>query len=526
MTSTNIKLATSLEKLRERQMAGKIVLRTDDLTRTHMERLVTAGFLRPVVKGWYMPSRPEEQPGDTTTWFASMRDFIRGYCEERFGEDWYVNAELSLKLHTGGTSLPLQIQINSPSASNNCLILPAGTSLFDYKAKEAAPKQQRTVAQNLRAMTLETALVRATPTVWQSDPLTLRLALEQLKDASELNRVLLGGDHSVVAGRLAGGLRAIGRTDMATDVVETMRSAGYTVVETNPFAALITPVRQRPESPYCARIRAMWEHMRPQVLQAWTTPTRGITPIDEYLVEAEERYIADAYHSLSIEGYQVSVELIEKIRNGNWEPEVNEDDKRDRNALAARGYYEAHLAVLDSVRAVMSGANAGDTLKGDLQGWYRAMWAPSVQAGVLKPQDLAGWRNAAVYIKNARHVPLPPEAVRDAMPLLFELLAKENEPAVRSVLGHFVFVFIHPYMDGNGRLARFIMNLLLAEGGWPWTVVTLDVRSEYMRALDAASADHDIKPFTRLLSSLVQQQILHRPRPPKEVALVGRAAML
>jgi Fic/DOC family len=516
MTAPNIKLASSLEKLRSLQLAGKVVLRSIDLSRTHIERLVNTGFLRLIVKGWYMPSRPEEQVGDTTTWFASMRDFVRGYCDARFGEDWHVNAELSLKLQTGATSLPLQIQIHSKAASNNNLLLPAGTSLFDYRVKDMIPAQQRTITQNLRAMTLEAALVRVSPNVWQSDPLTLRLALQLLKDSSELNRVLLGGDHSVVAGRIAGGLRAVGRIDLAADVLATMRSAGYTVAETNPFAAPIAPMRQRPESPYCARIRAMWEHMRPDVLQAWTTPARTRTPINEYLAEAEERYIADAYHSLSIEGYQVSVELIEKIRNGNWQSDVNDVDQRDRNALAARGYFEAHLAVQGSIRTVMTGANPGTALKVDLQGWYRAMWSPSVQAGVLKPQDLAGWRNAAVYIKSARHVPLPPEAVRDAMPLLFELLAEEDEPAVRAVLGHFVFVFIHPYMDGNGRLARFIMNLLLAEGGWPWTVVTLDVRSEYMQALDAASTDQDIKPFTQLLSRLVQQQIFNRPGRPNQ----------
>jgi len=38
------------------------------------------------------------------------------------------------------------------------------------------------------------------------------------------------------------------------------------------------------------------------------------------------------------------------------------------------------------------------------------------------------------------------------------------------VLGHFVFVYIHPYLDGNGRIGRFLMNLMLAAGGYPWTV--------------------------------------------------------
>ncbi len=112
------------------------------------------------------------------------------------------------------------------------------------------------------------------------------------------------------------------------------------------------------------------------------------------------------------------------------------------------------------------------------------------------------------------HVPLPPDAVRDAMPLLFELLTEEPELEVQAVLGHFVFVFIHPYMDGNGRLARFILNLMLARGGWRWTVVTLDSRQAYMAALEDAAVRQDIRPFTSLINQLVGQQLekpLQRP---------------
>ena len=44
----------------------------------------------------------------------------------------------------------------------------------------------------------------------------------------------------------------------------------------------------------------------------------------------------------------------------------------------------------------------------------------------------------------------------------FDLLREETHPAVRVVLGHSVFVYIHPYMDGNGRVARFLMNVMMA----------------------------------------------------------------
>ncbi len=89
------------------------------------------------------------------------------------------------------------------------------------------------------------------------------------------------------------------------------------------------------------------------------------------------------------------------------------------------------------------------------------------------------------------------------MPTLFDLLIEEESVAVRAVLGHFIFVFIHPYFDGNGRIGRFIMNLMLASGGYPWTVVPVEKRSDYMHALEAASVKQNIKPFAEFLGRLV-----------------------
>ena len=60
----------------------------------------------------------------------------------------------------------------------------------------------------------------------------------------------------------------------------------------------------------------------------------------------------------------------------------------------------------------------------------------------------------------------PRDALLDAMETLFDLLAREPEAAVRAVLDHHLFVFIHPYFDGNGRIGRFLMNAMLASGGY------------------------------------------------------------
>jgi len=283
-----------------------------------------------------------------------------------------------------------------------------------------------------------------------------------------------------------------------------MRQVGYTVTESNPFdAPLPQLVIARGESPYVARIRLMWASMRPFVLEQFSPEPGMPRDIDHYMADVEDVFVTDAYHSLSIEGYRVSDELIERVARGDWHPEAHKHDADAKNAMAAHGHWLAHNAVKDSIREILAGANPGRVAQRDHREWYRQLFAPSVDARILHPADLAGYRGHQVHIRNAAHVPPPAEAVRDMMPVLFELLEQEPSAAVRAVLGHFVFVFIHPYMDGNGRMGRFLMNVMLASGGHPWTVLRLERRDEYMKALNSASSEGDITPFARFIASSV-----------------------
>ncbi len=182
--------------------------------------------------------------------------------------------------------------------------------------------------------------------------------------------------------------------------------------------------------------------------------------------------------------------------------------------MVARGYWLAYLAVQVSVRRVLERESPGLVADEDHGTWYRELFAPSVTAGLLRPADLAGYRNGQVYIRKSMHVPLNPEAVRDAMPAFFDLLREETHPAARVVLGHFVFVYIHPYMDGNGRVGRFLMNVMMASGGYPRTVIPVGSRNTYLEALEKASVGEDIVPFADFLAGLVRKRLAGEPLPP------------
>jgi len=513
MASPHEKLAESLEALRALQDRGVVAVRSGDLTRRHRERLVKNGFLQEVMKGWYIPARLDEATGESTAWYASFWGFCAAYLKERFGANWSLSPEQSLLLHAGNMTVPRQLLVRSPMARNKITTLPHDTSLLDTRA--ALPEAGQIAEKDgLRLFSVPAGLVSCRSGFFRQNATDARAALSMVRDASDVLALLLEGGHTTVAGRLAGAFRNIGRDRIADDIVKTMQTADYNIREKDPFEDtinLILPARE--QSPYVNRIRLMWQQMREPILKQFPAAPGRPSDIAAYLKAADDIYVTDAYHSLSIEGYRVSPELIERVRSGEWNPDENEDDREHRNALAARGYWQAYQAVRESVRKVLEGNNPGAVGDDDHGDWYREMFGPSVTAGLLRTADLAGYRNDQVYIHRSLHVPPRHEAVRNCMPAFFDLLREEPEPSVRVVLGHFVLVYIHPYMDGNGRMGRFLMNVMLAGGGYPWTVIPLEKRDDYMAALESASVEQDIAPFAMFLGRLVSDSLEGKPAP-------------
>lgn len=511
MATPSEKLAASLEILKALQDKGKIAIKRSELTRTHKDRLLKNGFISEVYSGWFIISSPENNEGDSTSWYSSYWKFCAQYLNYKYKNQWCMSAEQSLMIHAGNWTVPKQLIIKSPKANNFKTDLPFDTSLFHMKSKLPL-KSEVELLDGLNVLSLSSALVNASSNTYLQNATDMRTALSLVKTSADILNILLTDGQSIIAGRLAGAFRNIKKDKIADDIIKTMQGVGYDVRELDPFNDhLNISFSSKDASPYANRIKIMWSNFRKIIIDKFPAAPGVPKNIDTFISSVKEIYVTDAYHSLSIERYQVTPELIDRVRNGSWNAKDNDGDSKQIDAMAAKGYWDAFQMVEKSIRKVLTGDNAGEVLDNDHGDWYRALFGPSVVSGLLKPADLAGYRNHQVYITNSMHVPLNSEAVRDAMPVLMELLAEESEASVKAVLGHFIFVFIHPYMDGNGRMGRFIMNLMLASGGYPWTVIPVQQRSKYMKSLEEASVNLNILPFVEFLSHLVNESMQGKP---------------
>jgi hypothetical protein len=267
-----------------------------------------------VIKGWLISSTPSARTGDTTPWYSSFWEFCARYCQARFAEEWHLSPEQSLLLHAENTVIPSQTVVISPRAANNWIELLFGTSLYDLKQPSMPRMTNLVMRDGLRIFSAAAALVGVSEAFFKRNPAETRVVLAGIRDASEVLRRLLEGGRSVVAGRLAGAFRHGSRPELADEILATMKSAGYDVRETDPFAPQKVPAALPTiEPPTVGRVRAMWESMRDRVLKIFPEPPGIPQDREKYLQSVDDIYRDDAYHSLSIEGYTVSAGLIERV---------------------------------------------------------------------------------------------------------------------------------------------------------------------------------------------------------------------
>ena len=119
------------------------------------------------------------------------------------------------------------------------------------------------------------------------------------------------------------------------------------------------------------------------------------------------------------------------------------------------------------------------------------------------------YRNSDVIITGADHI--PPDAI-DVPPKMSKLMdwLEQNQKKLHIIelaaLFHHQLVYIHPFFDGNGRVARLAMNLLLMQAGYPLVIILKNDRKKYYRVLSRADKD-DLVPFIRFIAQAVSRSL-------------------
>jgi Fic/DOC family len=217
-------------------------------------------------------------------------------------------------------------------------------------------------------------------------------------------------------------------------------------------------------------------------------------------VNAEQVKAHDAYHSTTMEGYRISREISDAIIRGEPFPTGPQDAKTFEAAMAVQGYSRAFNEVLKKVqrKAAIDAALILDL--------YEALYRPAVDAGITDTAALRGWRQSSVSLRGWRYVPPNYRKVPDLIEGFERFTADATlSPITCALLAHLEFVTIHPFMDGNGRLGRLLMNYVLLSAGYLWVTIRADERIPFFKLIEEAQLGGSTKKFTQFLWHLIQQ---------------------
>ena len=221
------------------------------------------------------------------------------------------------------------------------------------------------------------------------------------------------------------------------------------------------------------------------------TRINELKPLSEQQITELRRYfnIGLAYNSNALEGNT----LTESETKAVIEDGLTVGGKPLKHHLEAIGHNKAFNHIFTLTK------NAGITEE-DIKKLHFLFYSG------IDAENAGVYRKIRVFISGSEHKLPAPEKLPELMKKFAEKYSnfKQNEHPIQTAAQiHKDFVFIHPFIDGNGRIARLLMNLVLINAGFPITIIPPILRSEYMNSLEKAHKDD--KTFIEFISKSVKQ---------------------
>lgn len=218
-------------------------------------------------------------------------------------------------------------------------------------------------------------------------------------------------------------------------------------------------------------------------------------PLPKYTLKSlrERLFLEWTYHSNAIEGNTLTINETKVVLEG-----ITIGGKSIKEHLEVINHQDAISYVEDIVQG------QEQLFEWQIKNLHRLIFKgiDDSYAGVYRDQK--------VFISGASHTPPPPFKIQEQMDALLSWYSRDAQalhPVVRGAMLHAIFVGIHPFIDGNGRTARLLLNLELMRSGYPPIIIRVENRLAYYDALDKVHTMKDYQDFVELVSQEVEASL-------------------
>ena len=204
----------------------------------------------------------------------------------------------------------------------------------------------------------------------------------------------------------------------------------------------------------------------------------------------EDFMIEYTYNSNAIEGNTLTLRETDMVLRG-----LTIDQKPLKDHMEAVGHKDAFYFVVDLVKE-----------KAELTEYVIKQIHSLVLAD--KPMDKGTYRKVPVRILGAHHEPAQPYLIEPKMNELLQKFKNDNTNiAEKLALFHINFEGIHPFIDGNGRTGRLLVNLELMKAGYPPIDIKFTDRKRYYDAFDSYHVKKDLSQMTKLFAEYINARL-------------------
>lgn len=218
-------------------------------------------------------------------------------------------------------------------------------------------------------------------------------------------------------------------------------------------------------------------------------------PLPKYTLKSlrEKLFLEWTYNSNAIEGNTLTMNETKVVLEG-----ITVGGKTFREHLEVINHRDAITYVEEIVQK-----------KESLSEWQIKNLHRLVLKGI--DDEYAGvYRKEQVFISGAKHIPPAHYLIQEKMEQMMNWYHKEGiylHPVERGAMLHAIFVGIHPFIDGNGRTSRLLLNLEMMKDGFPPVIIKVENRLAYYEALDKAHTTEDYRDFIALVEREVEDSL-------------------